>query len=516
MKCRFVLLSLGLLLVPFHSFGSLAPARRINQEGRILGPLPLVTNAILFNTTNADAIVSAMQIFPITNPWNENISQRPVLTNSDAMIAQIMADLSANHRTLVNEYEMNYVLVPDNQPRVSIDFFNYADQSELDGGTSPNGLYPIPPNLPIETWPHGTGTQTLQQWQTNNDGSDRHAIMVAPGAGYFWETWETTLVGGNWEASNGAKFNLNTNALRPAGWTSGDAAGFPMFPALVRYDEAERGMVEHACRLVVKRTRYNTYIYPATHWAASSGNTNVNIPNMGQRLRLKAGFAIPAGWTKEEKAILLALKKYGAMVADNGSVFSISVTPDDRWPANCFSDLTSISITNFEVIQSTGPTQGPRSPGAPTASAGPDQMAPAGIPITLQGSVTYSNTPPAIQWKLYSGPGTVTFGNPTVPNTTATFSAPGVYTLELSAADGVHAVAYDAAVFTVTSGPVLSIAPSGNNLNLSWVGGSAPFVVRAAGQLPAISWSSIATTSVQNLTVPLTNTAAFFRIQSRP
>src|SRR5450432_738084 len=109
------------------------PAERINQEGRILGALPAVTNAMLFNSTNADAVVSAMQIFPVTNPWNECVSNRPVLGNSDAMIAQIMSDLSSNHRTLVTEYEMNFVLVPDSQPRQRIAFFNYADESDLDG-----------------------------------------------------------------------------------------------------------------------------------------------------------------------------------------------------------------------------------------------------------------------------------------------------------------------------------------------------------------------------------------------
>src|SRR5213080_2735611 len=127
-------------------------AERINQEGRILGPVPVVTNAILFNTSQADAIVSAMQIFPVTNPWNEDISRRPVLTNSDAMIAQIISDLSAGNRSLIAEYEMNFVLVPDNQPRALIGFFNYPDESDLDGGTSTNGLYPIPTNLPIESW----------------------------------------------------------------------------------------------------------------------------------------------------------------------------------------------------------------------------------------------------------------------------------------------------------------------------------------------------------------------------
>jgi len=156
-------------------------AERINQEGRVLGPLPVVAHPILFNTTNADAVLAAMQIFPVSNPWNEDISHRPVLANSEAMIARIQSDLSPNHRTLVAEYEMNFVLVPDNQPRVRINFFNYPGESDLDGGTSPYGWYPIPANLPVEMWPAQTGSQTLSQWQTSTDASDRHAIMVAPG-----------------------------------------------------------------------------------------------------------------------------------------------------------------------------------------------------------------------------------------------------------------------------------------------------------------------------------------------
>jgi hypothetical protein len=492
-----------------------AMAERINQEGRILGPLPVVTEAILFNTSNADAVVSAMQIFPVTNPWNECISNRPVLANSDAMIAQINSDAGSSHKRLFLFQEMNYVLAPDNQPRQQIAFFNYPDESDLDGGTGANGLYPIPTNLPIEEWPSQTGSQTLAQWQTNNDGSDRHAIIVAPGIGSIWETWETTLVGTNWTASNGAKFNLNTNGLRPDGWTSGDAAGFPMFPALVRYDECERGMVEHACRLVVVHTR-EAHIYPATH--NTSGYTGTNYPAMGQRLRLKAGFVIPATWTREEKALLLGLKKYGAMVADNSSsFFSISITPDDRWPANAFSDIAGagIGITNFEVIQTTGTNEGPRSPGAPVAVAGPGQTMPFGAPLQLQGAVLFSNTPPTILWKLYSGPGTVAFGNAAQTNTTATFSAPGVYTLELSADDGVHAVAYDAVVITLTNGINAAIARAGTAVDLSWAGGTPPFVVEQTGTLQSGIWSGVVTTSVQNASVPLTNQGAFFRIRGQ-
>ena len=167
-----------------------AQSERINQEGRILGPAPAVTAPTLFNTSQADAIVSAMQIFPVTNPWNEDISRRPLLANSATMITQLKSDLSSTRQTLRPFYEMNYVLVPDNQARVTIPFLDYPDESDLDGGTFPNGSYPISSNMPNETWPRGTGTLTLQQWQmdaTNADG-DRHGIIVAPGVGSIWET----------------------------------------------------------------------------------------------------------------------------------------------------------------------------------------------------------------------------------------------------------------------------------------------------------------------------------------
>ena len=148
------------------------PAERINQEGRILGAALVVTNSILFNTTNADAVVSAMQIFPVTNPWNECISNRPVLVNSDAMIGQIYTNVGSSHRVLELFQEMNYALVPDSQTLVSNQFVTYPNDSDLNGGIYPYGLYPTPTNMPIEEWPTGTGTQTLMQWQTNNDGSD--------------------------------------------------------------------------------------------------------------------------------------------------------------------------------------------------------------------------------------------------------------------------------------------------------------------------------------------------------
>ena len=367
--------------------------------------------------------------------------------------------------------------------------------------------------MPVETWPLETGALTLQQWQTTDDGSDRHSIVVQPGTGYIWETWRTVLNGTNWTAANGAKFNLNSNVLRPDGWTSGDAAGLAMFPALVRFDECERGMVEHACRLVVKRSKYASYIYPATHFAAPSGNTSVNLPSMGQRLRLKASYTISTNWTKEEQAVLRGLKKYGALVADNGGFFSISVTPDNRWPSGCFDHLSTVGITNFEVVLSTGPNEGPRSAGAPVADAGPDQTSAPGVPLQLSGVVISNTAPTTNLWKLYSGPSPVTFGDASQTNTTATFGAPGTYTLMLSADDGIHAVAYDAVVVTVGQGIALTIAGTDTNLNLSWSGGSPPYVVESADTLPASGWSGVLTTSQQNASVPISAGSAFFRIK---
>lgn len=496
---------------------------RINHEGRILGPVPVVTQPVLFNTPQADAVVAAMQIMPVTSAWNEDVSRLPLLANSDAMIAQITNDLAANRRTLRPFFEMNYVLVPDTQPAQAIHFFNYPAESDLDGGISPNGLYPIPPTLPVETWPNQTGNLTLTQWQqdVNNTGGDRHAIIVKPGAGFIWETWLTRLVDGAWQASNGAKFDLKSNTLRPAGWTSADAAGLPMFPALVRFDECERGMVEHAVRLVVKRTRVGP-IYPATHQASVGNTTSADIPAMGQRLRLKAGFVIPATWTKQEKAVCLGLKKYGGIVADNGGFLSFSVCPDDRFAANAFGNLSIIAISNFEVVQSTGATQGPRAPGAPSASAGSGQTIPFGAVATLQGSVSAAGTTPVVRWRKYAGPGTVNFGDAAQAATTASFNLPGTYTLMLSADDGTHAVAYD----VVTINVVLTAdgSASGNDfvIHFPTLAGRM-YQIEESPDLSPASWTAAGTSVSGNgsrIDVPITGalnkTMGFYRVKVLP
>jgi len=455
---------------------SLSAAERINHEGRILGPVPTVSAPTLFNTAQADAVVAAMQIMPTDSPWNEVVSGLPLLVNSATMTGRITNALTVANRKLFAFQEMNFVLVPEGQANVPISFVTYPGESD----PSP---YPIPSNLPIELFPTGTGALTLAQWQVDLSGGDRHALIVKPFSGGLWETWQTLLVGSAWQAANGAFFNLNSNVLRTDGFTSGDAAGLPMFPALVRYDEVQRGAIEHAMRLVVRRTRA-AHIYPATHDASNPSTSDPDVPAMGERLRLRASFTIPVGWSAESKAVAIALKKYGCLVADNGNFFQISVTPDQRWPSGCFDDLSGLNgivPNDFEVVQSTGPTGGPRSTltAKPTANAGADQLIPPGM-ITLAGSSTGTGT--TATWSLYPGaPGTVLFGNANLLTSSATFTTPGVYTLLLQVADGIHTPAYDAVMITVSAGgvnpvpTVTSLSPS------SAIAGSAGFLMTVQG-----------------------------------
>jgi outer membrane biosynthesis protein TonB len=203
--------------------------------------------------------------------------------------------------------------------------------------------------------------------------------------------------------------------------------------------------------LCVPKTR-REYIYPANHYASSIPATSTQYSAMGQRFRLKASFVVPGTWTIEEKAVCYALKKYGAIVADNsGGFFSISVCPDDRFSSNAFDNLSTIDVSNFEVIQTTGPTEGPRSPGAPTVNAGADQTISA-LNATLTGSVVDPSGHATILWKLYSGPAAVTLTNANAAMTNVNFTQQGTYTFELSADDSVHSVAYDAAIVNVLSG----------------------------------------------------------------
>ena len=301
----------GLLIAMATLTGFAGDAARINHAGRNLDTIPAISKPVMFNTPEADAICSAMQIFPKDNAWNEDVSQRPVLPQSEKMIDRIGRD-----KTLAYNLDMCFVIVPAKQPAVPVKLTEYPAESDV-------GPYPVPSIAPIEGWPAQGGA--LEKVQAAGEG-DRHVIVVDPYNSRLYEFWRGFKKPSGWEASNEATFDLSSNNLRPKGWTSSDAAGLPIFPAVVRYDEVERGMVEHALRFTVRQTR-REYIYPATHFA--SRNTDAVLPAMGQRFRLKASANL-AGLSKHSLAIAKALQKYGMIVADNGGDWRISVAPDQR------------------------------------------------------------------------------------------------------------------------------------------------------------------------------------------
>ena len=432
------------IIILLSSLSLLSAAERINHEGRLLGTEQSVTSATLLNTNKADQVMSSLQIMPTTNPWNERINMRPVHWNSAAIMNRIESDMPVTTRLWYHR-DMSYVLVPNNQPLKNMNIFAYPDESDdIVSGTN-HARYPIPSNLPIEGWPSPMGGSLIDmQRDTAGRGGDRHSITLQPSTGYFWETANTKFIDANtpqWEASVCAKFNIASNVLRPDRWTSSDAAGLPLLPAVVRYDEVQRGLIEHALRLIVKKTK-KEYIYPATHYASSL--TDSNLPPMGLRLRLKGNYNIPNSWSHESKVVAQALKTYGCIVADNGNFFGISISPDDRWAHECFEDLKKLYVSDFEVINSTGPNEGPRAPNAPVANAGIDQTVELGQSATLNGQISTGSG--SVKWMLnrfITAPGSATFGNDTNLNTTVSFTNTGTYNIMLRIDDGSHAYGWD-------------------------------------------------------------------------
>lgn len=292
----------------------------------------------MFNTPEADAILAALEVYPPDNPWNEVIEDRPVHPSSERTIASIGPDKSLQYNL-----DMCFVLVPPDQPRVQVRYVAGAYVSESD-----KGPFPIPDNAPIEGWPLWPPGVKLEQVQREGRG-DRHLIVVDPVNRMLYELFVARRSDEGWTAMQSSVFDLKTNALRPAGWTSADAAGLPIFPAVVRYEECERGIVEHAVRFTVRRTR-RAYVYPATHFA--SRHENEEYPRMGERFRLRRDFDI-SGFSPHVKAVLRGLKKYGMFVADNGGDWRISVAPDARIKG--LDELRRVKGRDFEVIVPTGP-----------------------------------------------------------------------------------------------------------------------------------------------------------------
>ena len=301
-------------------------------------PAPGVTYGSLAGASlGVGASLNGAIPFPAGNPWNTDISSAPVDPNSANLIASIGLNTGLHADFGSGTWNggpigIPYRVVDSSTPGATIKFTAYGSESDP-------GPYPVPQDTPIEGGPNGTG--------------DRHVLVINRSNNRLYEMFVAHPVASNtWTADSGAVFDLGSNTVRPGGqpgWTSADAAGLPIFPGLVRYDEASAGVIRHALRFTVQNSR-RAYVPPATHFASS--NTSANLPPMGMRVRLKASYQIPANFSTEVKAILQAMKTYGMFVADNGSNWFVSGAPDSRWnDSTLSSQLGSVKGSNFEVIR---------------------------------------------------------------------------------------------------------------------------------------------------------------------
>lgn len=267
-------------------------------------------------------------MFPSNNPWNTDISDYPVHPNS----ANFITAINAGGRNKLHpdwggngQYGIPYIVVPSNQPLVSITWTAYGDESDP-------GPYPIPLNAPIEGGPSSDG--------------DRHVLAVRQGECVLYELGRAFPGSNSWQADVGVRWPLNTNALRPYYWTSVDAAGLPILAGLVRYDEVAAGQINHALRFTSWRS-HRGFILPATHFA--SPYTDPNLPPMGLRFRLKASYDI-SGFTGQSRVVLEALKKYGMFMADNGSSWMITGAADPRWDDEDLNQIKTVPSSAFEAV----------------------------------------------------------------------------------------------------------------------------------------------------------------------
>jgi hypothetical protein len=269
-------------------------------------------------------------IFPANNQWNDRVDTLPVAADSAQLIASIGLTTGLHPDFGSGLYDGEPIGIPFDvvskaTPRSKV-AFDYADESD-------KGPYPIPKTVHIEGGNASTG--------------DRHAILIDKDSCRLYELYALYPTGaGGWKAGSGAIWNLRSNALRPAGWTSADAAGLPIFPGLARYDEVARGVINHALRFTAAQTRA-AYVFPARHFASSSNDPA--LPPMGLRVRLKASVDI-SGFPRQARIVLQALKTYGMILADNGSSWYISGAPSPHWSNDALHTLGQITGSDFEVV----------------------------------------------------------------------------------------------------------------------------------------------------------------------
>ena len=295
--------------------------------------LPLACLAVLLGGSSAEALrlpaAPRCTVFPKSNPWNRRVDRLPVAANSAEIIGSIGTERGLHPDFGSGLWEGAPIGIPITvvgrrtpKSRVS---FEYADESD-------RGPYPIPRGVPIEGGYRSDG--------------DRHALIVDRDSCKLYELFALYPKGRGWRAGSGAIWNLRSNRLRPAGWTSADAAGLPILPGLARYDEVRRGVIDHALRFTVRRTR-RAYVYPARHFASSTDDPS--LPPMGLRVRLKASFDV-SGYPRQARVVLTALKRYGMLVSDNGSDWYITGSPNPGWRNDDLRTLGRVKGSEFEVV----------------------------------------------------------------------------------------------------------------------------------------------------------------------
>jgi len=318
----------------------LAPAffiscKKEDSTAAVLNSNTTLANTIACTATNADA--ETINIFPLDNAWNRPVSGRPVDPYSDQIIAQFAAAvLKADFGSGTWDgapIGIPYVVVCGTQTKYTVKFRANSYDGNY-GSESDKGPYAIPLNAPIE----------------GNGNGDSHVISVDKDNGILYELYNASVTTDHWKASSGAIFNLNSDSLRPKGWTSADAAGLPIFAGLVRYDEINTGVIDHAIRFTLSSSHVlPAFIKPARHKVNSSGQQFYSLP-FGARIRLKANVDI-SSYSATNQIILKALKKYGLMLADIGSDMYISGAPDSRWNNDDLHKLGNLHASDFEVVK---------------------------------------------------------------------------------------------------------------------------------------------------------------------
>lgn len=296
---------------------------------RLCGGLMVIGQAAL--ALAQGPTIEGCPVLPANNVWNTPIDHLPVDPQSDAYIQRLGANDPLHPDFGSGLYQgrpigIPFITVVGSQPLVPIHFY-YASESDP-------GPYPIPSNVPIEGGRFSTG--------------DRHILVIDTDNCVLYEAYKCFPLGGGkrWLAGSGAVYDLTSNALRPAGWTSADAAGLPIFPGLCLYEQVASGEIRHALRMTVSQTR-DEFIWPARHSASSSDDPD--LPPMGQRFRLKASYDV-SGFPPHAQVILTAMKKYGIVLADNGSDWYISGAPDDRWDNDVLNTLKTVRGSDLEAI----------------------------------------------------------------------------------------------------------------------------------------------------------------------